>query len=323
MKSKVSLIALLAALVIVPTANAATPAVKTGPASYVGPGSAIIAGIVNPENAATSWYFQFGTSTSYGLQTAPQTIGAGTKGVNVASPLTGLQAGTKYHYRLIALNSSGATTGADATFTTATIPLSLSLTTNSNPTPYGAPVILTGTLNGTNNAGRAIELLANPFPYLPVAPATLAFQVVGNAELTSSSGAFSFPLATAPTVTTQYEVVTVGAPSVTSAVLTLGVAPAVGVSVHRSRSGKGFNAQFSGTITPAQDGARVGIERLTGSGWKSVAGTSAHNAGPSQSRYSVRVHLVAGAYFRVIVIPLNTGAMSTGYSGSVLVHALR
>lgn len=97
----------------------------TGEAN-VGMTDATAYGYVNPQGEHTLWTFAYGTSTHYTSYTKLGDVGAGTSAVLVASPLTGLRAGTTYHYLLFALpyDSSGnpdwahASYGADATFTT-------------------------------------------------------------------------------------------------------------------------------------------------------------------------------------------------------------
>ena len=49
----------------------------TGGASKSDASSVILNATVNPEGQATTYYFQFGTSTAYGLQTLPVNIGSG------------------------------------------------------------------------------------------------------------------------------------------------------------------------------------------------------------------------------------------------------
>jgi hypothetical protein len=98
-----------------------TPAlatVSTGGPSSVTSTSAVVNGVVNPLGHSTSYYFQYGTSTSYGVQTTPSGAGRGSSNVGVHAALTGLAQSTLYHYRIVAQNSGGIATGADQTFTT-------------------------------------------------------------------------------------------------------------------------------------------------------------------------------------------------------------
>jgi hypothetical protein len=103
----------------------AAPTAMTGPVSAVGPTSATASGTVNPGGQSTSWYFEYGTSTSYGKKTATKSAGSGTANVQVSGVLTGLSAGTTYHYRLVATNGAGTARGADGIFTTPTAPVAV------------------------------------------------------------------------------------------------------------------------------------------------------------------------------------------------------
>jgi hypothetical protein len=109
-----------------PAASAAAarkPGVTTGAASAVTSSSATVAGTVNPNGRATSYHFDYGTTTGYGTATPEQSAGSGTADVDVSAELGGLSAATSYHYRLVATNCGGCPAGtvygADATFTTA------------------------------------------------------------------------------------------------------------------------------------------------------------------------------------------------------------
>jgi hypothetical protein len=101
----------------------AAPTAITGPVSAVGPTSATASGTVNPGGQSTSWYFEYGTSTGYGKKTATKSAGSGTANVQVSGALTGLSAGTTYHYRLVATNGAGTARGANGIFTTPTAPV--------------------------------------------------------------------------------------------------------------------------------------------------------------------------------------------------------
>jgi len=94
------------------------PSVSTLAASDVTQTTANINGSVNPNGQATTYHFEWGTSTSYDHVTPDKNAGAGSSSVNVYEGLTGLVPGTTYHYRLTAVNPSGTTQGGDRTFTT-------------------------------------------------------------------------------------------------------------------------------------------------------------------------------------------------------------
>ncbi|HET8862223.1 MAG TPA: S8 family serine peptidase [Solirubrobacterales bacterium] len=96
------------------------PAATTKPATEVKPTTATLNGAVNPKGAATSYYFEYGKTTSYGSKVplSPKAIGAGASDVAVSQTLTGLSKGTTYHYRVVAENAVRAVKGKDTTLTT-------------------------------------------------------------------------------------------------------------------------------------------------------------------------------------------------------------
>ncbi len=95
------------------------PAVTTEAASAVGRYSATLVGSVNPNNQATSFYFDYGPTSAYGFQTIAKSIPAGVTAVTVSAPLPQLQSGATFHYRLVAYHGSTSVSyGADASFTT-------------------------------------------------------------------------------------------------------------------------------------------------------------------------------------------------------------
>ena len=100
------------------------PTVTTGAASGVTQVSATVAATVNPQGVATSCRFDYGTSTSYGAS-APCAAdpGTGTSAAPVSAALSGLAAGTTYHYRIVASNAGGTSPGADGSFTTQSAPV--------------------------------------------------------------------------------------------------------------------------------------------------------------------------------------------------------
>jgi phosphodiesterase/alkaline phosphatase D-like protein len=99
-------------------AVAAAPHATTGPATAVGATSATVTGTVDPGGQSTSWYVEYGTSTSYGSKTSSTSAGSGSSAVSVSASLSGLKPGTTYHYRVVASNGTGTNRGGDAVFTT-------------------------------------------------------------------------------------------------------------------------------------------------------------------------------------------------------------
>src|SRR5947209_3578162 len=86
-----------------------TPARRTSVATS----TATLTGTVDPSYRETAAYFEYGRSTDYGSKTPVRVVGSGNGQVPFAEPLTGLRQGVTYHYRLVATNAEGTTTGAD------------------------------------------------------------------------------------------------------------------------------------------------------------------------------------------------------------------
>ena len=110
--------ALLAPAGIAHAQNPAPPAVTTGAAQSVDRTAATLTATVDPNGAETTYRFQYGTSTSYGLVTAEATVPAGDAPVPVSVRITGLTESTTYHYRVTATNAAGVVNGADRTLRT-------------------------------------------------------------------------------------------------------------------------------------------------------------------------------------------------------------
>ena len=94
------------------------PAVATNAASNVGQSATTLNGTVNPHGSGTQYHFEYGPTPSYGSKTPATGAGAGTAARSVSQPVSGLQAGTAYHYRLVATNGGGTVFGSDVVLTT-------------------------------------------------------------------------------------------------------------------------------------------------------------------------------------------------------------
>jgi len=141
----VAVLVLAAALAAAAAALAAAPAVVTGGATSVGTSSARLNGTVDPNGEATSWYFEFGTTTAYGTKTAVKSAGSRQNPTSQSIVVAGLTGSTTYHYRLVASNNTGTTLGGDRTFTTA-----------------GPPVVVTGALQSDSPTAVTVTGSVDP-----------------------------------------------------------------------------------------------------------------------------------------------------------------
>lgn len=286
----------LTVLAIAPAAaQAVAPAVTTGAATKISPQSATLNGVVNARSKPTVYFFQFGTTIAYGAQTPDISAGAGAANAAAVSDVLGLAPATTYHYRLVARNPDGTTTGGDRKFKTANQPLGFTLSASPSPVLFGGTVTLQGVLAGTGNSGRQVALQQRPFPY------TAAFTTIGNPQVTGSSGAFSFPLL-GITTNTQYRTITTVGTKVFSDVVTLGVAVKLTTKISTHTVHRGHLVRFSGTITPAKVGALFAIQKLNSRGtWVTLAGGVARGGGTTFTRYTKRIHVRRSGSYRVFV----------------------
>jgi hypothetical protein len=102
--------------------NPVPPKVTTGSAEAIAGTTATLTATITAGGAPTTYRFQYGTSTAYGLTTAEATTAANASSATVKLPITGLTLGTTYHFRVLATNAAGSVQGADRTFTTTSAP---------------------------------------------------------------------------------------------------------------------------------------------------------------------------------------------------------
>jgi hypothetical protein len=117
-------------------ATTAEPTLSTLPATAITGTSATINGNVADNGLATTTWFQWGTSTSYGNTTPDNTEGLAA----LSAGLTGLTTGTVYDFRAVAENSKGTVDGANLTFTAGgATPTPTPTATTPTPTPTPTP----------------------------------------------------------------------------------------------------------------------------------------------------------------------------------------
>ncbi len=152
------------------TTNPALPSVSTGSATSLTGTTAQLNGTVNPNGAATTAWFRYGTASpgscndSFGTR-APSaggsSIAAGTTSSSFSQGITGLSPSTTYYYCAIGQNSAGTTFGAVRSFTTPTTP---TVTTAAVSSLTNSSVRLNGTAtpNGASTTGYFRYSLTNP-----------------------------------------------------------------------------------------------------------------------------------------------------------------
>jgi hypothetical protein len=95
------------------------PTVFSTAATAIGANTATLNGTVKANNLSTTVTFEYGLNTSYGtiVPAVPATV-TGNTVTSVYANLSGLTQNTTYHFRVIGVNSSGTSYGADMNFTT-------------------------------------------------------------------------------------------------------------------------------------------------------------------------------------------------------------
>ncbi len=103
---------------------ASAPTVDTTAATNVASTSVTFNGRINPNGAASTYWFEYGEDSLLGhvlgSTTAVQTTNAGNDSMNVSANRSGLTRNTQYYYRLVGRNAQGTTQGDIVSFTTKT-----------------------------------------------------------------------------------------------------------------------------------------------------------------------------------------------------------
>jgi hypothetical protein len=82
---------LLRSLSVLPNESAFRPYAETGSATKLNPTHATLTAVVNPNGQATSAYFEYGTTTSYGSRSKAVAIGSRTSDVPLPTRITKLE----------------------------------------------------------------------------------------------------------------------------------------------------------------------------------------------------------------------------------------
>jgi DNA-binding beta-propeller fold protein YncE len=119
----------------------------TGTATGIKATEGTLKGTVNPEGLSSQYYFEYGTTKSYGSKTAEVNAGSGIANVAASQLVAGLAPNTTYHFRVAEVNSTGTTTGEDRTLTTA----------KGSP-----PTVITGSATGITATEAILHGTVNP-----------------------------------------------------------------------------------------------------------------------------------------------------------------
>lgn len=132
------------------------PTVSTSSAMSVGVSTATLRGTVNPNGLAATAWFEYGTSSTLSSysSTSSQSVGSGTSSLTITSELSGLSSGTKYYFRIAAVNSAGTLKGSIYTLTTSSSSSAPSPTTL-EPERIATGAICNGKVNPNGIASTA------------------------------------------------------------------------------------------------------------------------------------------------------------------------
>jgi putative cell wall-binding protein len=158
------------------------PVADTTAATSVTTTSATLNATVNPNGASTTYYFEYGTTPSYGLTTPVATADAATGSLAVSAAVTGLASNTTYYFQLVASNAYGTSFGGQSSLFSALT--GLPTTTSIAPLGGAAAGGTSVTISGTNLTGAtAVDFGATA--------GTIVVVNAGGTQLTATSPAES------------------------------------------------------------------------------------------------------------------------------------
>ena len=231
-------------------ATSGPPITRTGAATTVGMTEATLTGSVDPNGHSTSWYFEYGTSTSYGTRTSSRSAGSGRGFQSVSVTVSNLTPATIYHFRLVASNSAGTVNGSDGSL--ATPGPVLTLTAARAVVVFGQATTLFGTVS-PRHGNQRVTLFAQRADQNSFALLTTV--------LTENGGTWSF--AVKPSIGTTYKAICDGGVSPTRSIA---VRPAISL---RTLSRQRLATRVAGARSFA--GRTVQLQRWSGGRWLTIA----------------------------------------------------
>jgi hypothetical protein len=278
------------------------PAAITDSARNVTATGARLRARVDPNARATTYHFEYGTTTGYGRQTAEASAGSGQSATSVSATIGGLQPNTRFHFRVVATNAAGVARGRDRTFTTLRNPRAISVSTSPNPVTWSGSTTLTGRIAGQGVGGTTVALERQDFPF------TGPYYLVGT-KRASSTGSFSFtvgPLWALARLRVSTRTTIVAASPVVE------VRNALRVGLRATRTGR-HRVRLSGSVSPRVPRGRASLQKRSPHGrWVTVRRAGVKPLRGSRSRYAFTVR--RGGRYRVVVLPRDAFAHVRGTS---------
>lgn len=262
-----------------------------------------------PNGLATTYYWQYGTSSGFGSQTTGLTTKATSAGVASTISLSAITPSTTYYYRLVASNADGTVYGYTFSFATGALP------TNT----------VSPSVTGTAQQGRALS--ASVGSWTP-APTKYSYQWQRN----TGSGWSNISKATGQTYTPATADLGATLQVIVSATDAEGTASATSAPTAAVLSGAPVNTVAStitgtalkqgvalsvavGTWSPAASSYSYQWQRNSGSGWVNIAGATGNSYTPGTADLGVHLQVqVTGhnAYGTATVTASISGTVASG-----------
>jgi Calx-beta domain-containing protein len=297
------------------------PSAITDPATGVTQTVATLNASINPNGKATTYRFEYGTTTAYGSTTPTTAAGSGTSAVAVSAAITGLTAGKTYHFRVVATSPAGTTNGADQAFNSAQPALALS--------PL-SPTVDEGD-TGSTNLAFTVALSAASAQTVTVAYATANGTATAGQDYTAVSGTLTFaPGDTSEPISVPVlgdnadendETFTMTLSSPTNAAISAGLATVVirdndtkpsATTVAATGVGE-TTATLQGSVNPQGKSTSVSFEWGLTTGYGSPTPTQALAAGTSAQAVSAALSgLVASTTYHYRVVATSAAGTTQG-----------
>lgn len=311
------------------------PTVSTGAASAITFNSATAAGSIPATGctAVTAYGIEYSTVNGFPNGSGTQVTASNLSGGNFSASLTGLAANTVYYYKAFATNGGGTSYGAQQTFTTLPVPISLTATALA---PFGNQCVNTSstpnsfTINGSflTNAPINVGPLAG-YAFSTSAGGTYSPSLM----LTQPGGTYTqtvFVQFTPPAVQTYNGNIPVSgggfATPVSVAASGAGVNTLATVITGAAASLTTFSATLAGSVAANGCSAvtEYGVEYSGISGFVNGSGTRVAATGITGGNFTVPLNgLVQGTTYYYKAYAVNNGGISYGLQQSFTLPAIR